>query len=135
MPISELFDSLVLLYNALTSKRNSLTKVLADGKRFRPQIIQYPSGGGMFAAHVHALEPQKLGLILGFSKRGRDFKDGGAGFEVPDGTVVDTSTIQDIGDIVIFRYNLKHWVTPCDIAGPLVDECSAGRWSAIIPIY
>lgn len=133
--VKALFASLAGLYNALTAQRRPLSGAHEDGKRFRPQVFQYPAGGGMFAAHKHALEPQKIGLILGFSKRGRDFMEGGAGFEAPDGTIIDTGGVQDIGDIVLFRYDMKHWVSPCDIHSKLDDAKSNGRWSAVLPIY
>ncbi len=130
-----LFHTLTGFYNSLTAQQLPLSGTHASGKQFRPQIFQYPAGGGMFASHHHLLEPQKLGLILGFSKQGRDYREGGAGFEAPDGSIIDTSAAQDIGDIVIFRYDLKHWVAPCDIESPLDDARNNGRWSAVIPIY
>ena len=133
--IHGLFHSLASFYNSLTGQNRSLIGAHADGKQFRPQIFQYPLGGGMFAAHSHPLEPQKIGIILGFSKQGRDYNEGGAGFEAPDGSIIDTGPIQDIGDIVLFRYDLKHWVSPCDIKSALQDNDRNGRWSAVIPIY
>ena len=133
--IEGLFNSLVSFYNELTCQDRKLHGTHADGKRFRPQIFQYPAGGGMFSTHIHPLEPQKIGVILGLSKRGRDFNEGGTGFETPEGTLVDTSSTQDMGDIVLFRYDLRHWVTPCDINSSLDDNKSNGRWSAVIPIY
>lgn len=133
--VEGVFTSLASFYNYLTRQERALKGVHADGRQFRPQIFQYPVGGGMFSTHIHPLEPQKIGIILGLSKRGRDFNDGGAGFETPDGTLVDTSSTQDIGDIVLFRYDLKHWVTPCDIHSPLDDNKNNGRWSAVLPIY
>lgn len=134
-PIHGLFYSLVSFYNNLTAQHLQLGETLLDGKKIRPQIFQYPMGGGMFAAHSHPLEPQKIGMILGFSKRNRDFQEGGTGFESPDGKIIDTSEDHDIGDIILFRYDLKHWVTPCDINDPLNPRSKSGRWTAVIPIY
>jgi len=133
-PVRDVFHSLAVLHNALTGEKRGLMQEYAGGS-FRPQIFQYPVGGGMFAAHVHALQPQKIGVILGFSKRGRDFQNGGSGFELPNGAILDTGREHDIGDILLFRYDLKHWVTPCDIASSVDLNKSHGRWTAVLPIY
>ena len=135
MPIQGMFGSLLELYNALTEQNIDMGTRLKGTRRIRPQFIQYPVGGGMFAAHVHEYEPQKLGFVLGISKRGRDFEDASTGFEAPDGSIIDTNLVHDIGDLLIFRYDLKHWVSACDIVQPLDDSLSSGRWTAAIPIY
>lgn len=133
--ITGLFSSMASLYNELTFQKRELATIHDDGTQFRFQIFQYPRGGGMFSSHVHALFPQKIGLILGFSKRGRDFYESDVGFEAPDGSIINTSHIHDMGDIMLFRVNLKHWVTPCDITEPLIENQSSGRWSAVLAVY
>lgn len=134
-PVMGLFRSLTGLYNELTFDNRPMIGYHADGKKFHSQFLQYPVGGGMFGAHTHPLEPLKLSLIVGLSKRGRDFQEGAAGFEAADGSIIDTGNIHDIGDMLIFRVNVKHWVTPCDLMQPLDDTKSSGRWSAILGVY
>lgn len=107
----------------------------ASKKKLHPQIIHYPAGGGMFAAHVHPLLPQKLGLILSIAQRGRDFNTGGAGFELPDGTLVDTAERHEQGDMIMFRYDLRHWVSFVDQEEALDRNAIRGRWVMVLPYY
>ena len=71
------------MFRVTALERNAL------GQKLHPQIIQYPAGGGMFGRHQHPLEPQRVGLILGISERGADFKTGATDFEV-DGEDIGT---------------------------------------------
>ena len=116
---------------------NRLTGNAADFKgeqTLHPQIIHYPSGGGHFARHVHALEPQKVGVITSLSSRGADFCRGGTGFDVR-GELVSVEESHDMGDIALFRYDLPHWVTPVDIAHAVDESSPRGRWTLIVPYY
>lgn len=106
-----------------------------SGKKLHPQIIHYPAGGGMFAAHVHPFLPQRLGLILSIAQRGRDFSTGGAGFELPDGTLVDTTSRHDQADMLMFRYDLRHWVSFVDQEQALDRDSIRGRWVMVLPYY
>ena len=56
----------------------------------RTKVLHYPRGGGFLSEHVHALEPQRVGLILSLSRLGVDASRGGTTFETPAG-LVDTS--------------------------------------------
>lgn len=107
----------------------------ASSKKLHPQVIHYPSGGGMFAAHVHPFLPQRLGLILSIARRGREFSAGGAGFELPDGTLVDTAARHDQCDMLMFRYDLRHWVSFVDQELPLDRHAIRGRWVMVLPYY
>ncbi len=133
--VKGLFTNLTTIYNGLTQSSRPLIGPHHDGRRFHLQVVQYPRGGGMFAAHTHPLEPFRMSLILGLSKRGRDFNEGAAGFESPDGTIIDTAGTHDIGDLLIFRVDQKHWVTPCDLKHPLDPAAQDGRWVAIMGVY
>lgn len=106
----------------------------AAGRFFHPQVIQYPSGGGFFDEHVHPLEPQRVGLILGLSEQGLDFKDGGTCFRV-EGTERSFEDNHAMGDIILFRYDLPHWITPIDHNEPLDWTRQAGRWTMVLPYY
>ena len=104
------------------------------GRFFRPQVIQYPSGGGFFDEHVHPLEPQRVGLILGLSEKGLDFKDGGTCFRV-EGAECSFEDNHAMGDIILFRYDLPHWITLIDHNEPLDWTRQAGRWTMVLPYY
>lgn len=134
----ELKDLLIKFFTPLKNFYNTLTGNTADfsgdDKIIHPEIIHYPSGGGFFAKHFHLLEPQKIGIIVSLSKYGEDYKSGGTGFEV-DSDIVDSEKYHDIGDIALFRYDLGHWVSPCDIEESMDDLSPKGRWTLILPYY
>lgn len=98
----------------------------------RTKILHYPRGGGFLTKHVHQLEPQRVGLILSLSRVGIDASDGTT-FETPDGTV-DTSEHHDIGDVVLFRYDLPHAVEPVDPGVPVEWEADTGKWSFVLEL-
>ncbi len=128
-----LFEPLRELYNALTA-HDVQFQIPATGPYVHPQLIHYPSGGGFFARHWHNLSPQKLGFIVSLSRRGRDFRNGGTCFEI-DGQVVDTEAHQEIGDILVWRYDHHHWVTQSDLRDKFDWTSDAGRWVATFAYF
>jgi hypothetical protein len=92
--------------------------------------MQYPAGGGCFGWHQHKLEPTKIGLILALSEIGVDFRSGGSEFETPFG-VVDATPYHDIGDVCLFRYDMRHRVAPVDPERQRRWDGS-GRWTVLI---
>ena len=106
-----------------------------DKRKLHPQVIQYPCGGGHFAAHTHPFDPQKMGLILAISKRGTDFDTGGTGFEMPDKTGVDTSPHHDLGDMILFRYDVRHWISTVNLEEKMDLASKRGRWTMVLPYY
>ena len=128
------FEPLRRLQNRLagTAARFSPT---SDRYKLRPQVIQYPSGGGFFSEHCHALEPQRIGLVLALSQRGIDYKTGAACFRIGN-EEIDTDAVHDAGDILLFRYDVPHFVRPVDPdTSPIDWRSPAGRWSLILPYY
>jgi hypothetical protein len=99
----------------------------------RTKIIHYPRGGGFLTKHVHQLEPQRVGLILSLSRVGVDASGGGTTFETPGGTV-DTREHHDIGDIVMFRYDLPHAVAVVDPGVPVDWDADTGKWSVVVEL-
>jgi len=71
-------------------------------------------------------------LILYLSEKGKDYKHGDTEFKDVDGSIL---TAQDArkGDLVLFKFDLPHRVSPCD---PDEDLCFGrnGRWSLVLPI-
>ena len=122
---ASLFQAMQDLWQALTGRRERIGEL-------RPQVLYYPCGGGHFEWHDHSLAPQQIGLILGLSKIGRDFHQGGTQFRTVSG-VVDTDTEHDLGDVCLFRYDLMHRVTPIDPERPLTWDGN-GRWTAVLPL-
>jgi hypothetical protein len=98
----------------------------------RTKILHYPRGGGFLTQHVHQLEPQRVGLILSLSRLSVD-TSGGTTFETPAGTV-DTSEYHDIGDVVLFRYDLPHAVAAVDPGVPVEWEADTGKWSVVLEL-
>ncbi len=131
--IFPVFDAMRRLQNEIASLNAKFT-FPSNGSILRPQAIHYPAGGGNFGRHQHPYEPQRCGLILGLSKKGLDFDKGGTCFEI-NGQVVNTENHHDLGDIILFRYDLPHWITPIDPEKELNFDSSAGRWTMILPYY
>lgn len=106
-----------------------------DEATLRPQINQYPSGGGYFGLHTHSYKPQHIGLILSLSERGTDYDRGGTRFAIQRGShgVVDVEKCHDIGDITVFRYDVPHEVLPTDPGEELDWNSQRGRWNLILP--
>ncbi|MGZ3698280.1 MAG: hypothetical protein ACXWPM_04230 [Bdellovibrionota bacterium] len=106
-----------------------------SGYFLRPQIVRYPSGGGFFDRHIHPLMPQKVGIILSLSERGKDFQTGGTRFWVGD-QLLDAEQSTNIGDICMFRFDLYHDVSPVDSGSKQVDwNADDGRWTLVMPLW
>lgn len=99
----------------------------------RLKVLQYPSGGGFLAEHSHPLEPQRIGLILSLSQTGKDFTSGGTFFQTPFGRT-DTFAHHDIGDIILFRYDLPHAVAVVDEGKEIDWNSDAGKWSVVLEL-
>ena len=127
------FEPLRVFQNALTGNSAALERN-ERGHKLHPQVIQYPSGGGMFGRHVHPLEPQRVGLILGISQRARDFELGATHFDI-EGEDVGTDRVHDIGDLVLFRFDVPHWITPVDPDAEIDYGSSKGRWTLVLPFH
>jgi len=99
----------------------------------RTKVLRYPRGGGYLSEHQHPLEPQRLGLITSLSRVGDDFVKGGTTFRTPFG-FVDTNESHDIGDIIIFRYDLIRAVAPVDEEEPIDWDGESGKWSMLLEL-
>jgi len=136
---TELLIQATKIYSALRDLQNQVSGTNGDFLPtnnpilMRPQVVHYPSGGGFFGEHAHPLKPQSIGLIIGLSRKGIDYKSGGTTFKTPYGFV--DSGNHDIGDITLFRYNLPHAVTVVDPDDKLDWTSEKGRWTMILPYY
>lgn len=129
----EIYEPMRRLQNELTENTAEFSSP-QDRFRLRPQVMQYPVGGGFIASHRHTFLPQKIGLILNLSRRGIDYTSGGTRFELPGGSV-DIEERHGLGDIALFRYDLDHEVTPVEPASRIGWELERGRWVAVLAYY
>lgn len=131
--VRPLFTGMQQIWERLTGQEAAIAPQ-PGGAALRPQIIHYPVGGGHFDWHVHALEPQRIGLIVGLSKHGRDFDEGGTVFRgAADAEPLDTTLDHDLGDVCLFRYDLEHAVSVVD-GGRDLAWGDSGRWTAVLPL-
>lgn len=106
---------------------------LKNQKR-RFQIIHYLIGGGFFDWHMHPRFPVNFGMILNLSQKNINFTSGGTEIKELNGKIIKVEDHSDIGDLILFRYDLEHRVSPCDPSEDLTFD-QHGRWTAIMPIY
>jgi hypothetical protein len=72
-------------------------------------------------------------LILAGSIYDQDYKSGGVRFHVPGKGWIETETQHVAGDIILFRYDLLHEITPVDPSGNVDWTRDDGRWSFVFP--
>lgn len=96
------------------------------------QILHYPKGGGYFDWHEHPRHPVNYGLIVNLSEKKIDFNEGQTEFKVGN-DIIKIDEYADIGDLVLFRFDLEHRVAPCDPNEDLLFS-SNGRWTAVLPL-
>jgi hypothetical protein len=128
-----LSERLSVFQNRLTGQNGAFESDRA-GRKQRPQIIHYPNGGGTFGRHSHPLELQRIGLILGLSKRGQNFTSGATWFEI-DGRRFGTEGRHGIGDLILSRFDTPHWITAIDQGEKFAPSSERGRWTAVLSFY
>lgn len=127
------FDPMRNFWNSLTGNNESFG-IHKGEPYFHPQVTHYPLGGSFFGRHWHPLNPQKVGMILALNQYGKDYNSGGTGYVIND-HIVETEGYQDLGDMILFRYDLPHWVSPSSFADRFSWDDPAGRWVSILPFY
>lgn len=99
----------------------------------RMKVLHYPAGGGFLEEHVHPLEPQRVGLVLSASQLDTDVGSGGTYFLSPFGRV-EAGPYHDIGDLILFRYDIPHGVSRVDEDRVLDWASEAGKWSVVLDL-
>ena len=99
----------------------------------RMKVLHYPAGGGFLQEHTHPLEPQRVGLVLSASKLDTDVSTGGTYFLSPFGRV-EAAAYHDIGDLILFRYDIPHGVSRVDEHSTLDWRSEAGKWSVVLDL-
>lgn len=131
--LDQVFRTLHSLHGTLIGIEDEL-ELTYERPHYHPQVIHYPSGGGYFGLHKHEFSPTKIGMILSLAKRGETFEQGGVRFQ-NSGTTYETAVDHDIGDVLLFRYDLPHAVYPIDPGAELDWSSEDGRWSLIMPYH
>ena len=120
----ECFDAMRTVIDSIRTSNRHAIKYEA-GLRYHLELLHY-GHGHYFGRHAHEFDPQCVGLILLLNQAGRDYASGGTVFH--DATEsVDINDHAGKGDLVIFRYDMQHEVTP--VSG------TQGRWTAVLPYY
>ena len=133
LPVVNLTMPIFKKMESFQKKYLGIEKFINDKVQGRPQIIHYPIGGGFFDWHTHPRFPTNYGLILNLSKKGRDFNFGQTEIKTENGEIIKVEKYADIGDLILFRYDLSHRVAPCDPDQDLVFS-EKGRWTAVLPL-
>jgi hypothetical protein len=130
---------------ALALNAPSLLKgIVVSWDDYAANLLERIAAGGEFALHgfyhrfpamlsgidatVNGIDP-KLDTL---SQRGVDFQSGGTHFDVK-GTDVSSEDVHDIGDMLLFRFDIPHWITPVDMSQPCDFSLASGRWTAVLP--
>lgn len=107
-------------------KKESKKKIL---RKFA--VIHYPKGGGFFDWHKHIRYPTNYAFIITLTKKGKNFKKGDIKFKVGKDVIDLENHNLSIGDLLLFRYDLPHAISPIDPNETMVFD-NNGRWSFIM---
>ena len=94
----------------------------------RIQIAHYPSGIGGLELHSDPYLYQKFAISIVMSKRGEDYKTGGAYILNSNNEKIDIEDNLDIGDIYIVYPTVYHGVKTIDEGDKVDWDCFNGRW-------
>lgn len=139
------------LFHTLIEVRNHMCKmppdygkqVEEDGAYSACRIQHYPRGGGFMGAHVDVqgmenikdtLNFQYVQAILVMSKRGVDFKEGGA-FVMRNGKKFFYEGFADIGDIALYDGSTVHGVDDIDPTSRFSPATLDGRLGAFVTLF
>ena len=100
-----------------------------DDADFRFKAMRHPRGGGHLVSHRHPYLPQKVAIFVNLSEPGRDYASGAALFRNASGWV-DTFADFRCGDLLAWRYDLVHGVSPVEPEAPLSWAGDDGLWIA-----
>jgi len=89
---------------------------------------------GFFDWHSHPRFPVNYGLILNLSEKCVNLNEGATEIIRNNGDKICVEDFSDIGDLILFKFDLKHRVAPCNPKDDMVFDVN-GRWTALMPIY
>jgi hypothetical protein len=97
------------VFNILKDNYEKYTHKTVEDVGLYPQLIHYPENGGFIGIHYHPLSPQYIGQVLLL----QNTKQCQNGFYLKhNNNLLDLSDEHKIGDLLIFKFNLLHGVSP-----------------------
>ena len=119
--------------SSFQQKYVSIKSKITNKMKHQCHIFHYPIGGGFFDWHEHARFPVNYGLIFNLSQKGKHFLNGGTEIISGSNKLIKIENYSDVGDLILFKYDLKHRVSPIDSSKDLTFT-KTGRWTIILPI-
>jgi len=136
----DLFENLKHVYylkNLISNQAADkfLKKEPEEGCTARIAFQFYPAGKGFLNRHKDPVDYHQLTVpTLTMSKKGVDFKEGGAFIEKENGEKIYTDDISDPGDVVYFNAQIVHGV---DMIDPSINKDWLdfnGRWMLLVAV-
>ena len=140
----DIFRRLIIFRNNLNGMPSDFTvNGTDDGMWSASRISHYPRGGGFMAPHTDVgtnsvskgLGLDYVQLILTMSKKGVDFKEGGAYIIDDEGKRYFFEDECELGDIVIYDGRIMHGVEEIDPMEPLDMNSFEGRHVAFVTLF
>ena len=133
--LSKYFIKKFTFFKKIQNFQNKIIKLKKNKKIYKKiQVIQYPRGGGFFDEHFHTRYPTNYGLILTLTEKNKDFTKGVTNFKFKKKKIDIENYKVSIGDLILFRFDLPHSVSPCDPEKDLTFD-NKGRWTLVFPVY
>jgi hypothetical protein len=130
------FEILIEVRNKICNiPRDYAKKQEPDGAYAACRIQHYPKGGGFMGGHVdgigihnlqQTINPKFIQVLLVMTKRGVDFKAGGA-YVVREGEKLFYEARCEIGDVVLYDGSALHGVDDIDPTSPFCPHILNGR--------
>ncbi|MEM0896162.1 MAG: hypothetical protein AAGJ79_04685 [Verrucomicrobiota bacterium] len=120
--VEEIADILFKTQNRLAETDFELRK-----DRWWIKAIRHPRGGGYLSPHSHPGLPQKVSLFLNLSEPGTDYDEGATRVKVGE-EWIDLHEEHRCGDVLAWRYDCVHEISPVDPQKPLAWDGDDGLW-------
>ena len=104
-----LIPELNIVFKILKDNYEKYTDNNIDDVKLYPQLIHYPDNGGFIGIHYHPLYKQFIGQVL--LLQNSECCDNGFYLKY-NNNFFDLSKKHNIGDLLIFKFNLLHGVSP-----------------------
>lgn len=128
-----LFD----LYGVISGNRDLVHGAPYGEKNLFLEVAQYHGNGGYIGPHTHErnfANGQALSMILMMAQKSVDFDSGGL-FVDCAGETLDLTDSFNCGDLILFRMDLCHWVSPVKCNSHQMRAAVHGRWTATLFYY
>lgn len=135
-----LFENLKYVYyfkNLISNQTADkyLKKEPEEGCTARLAFQFYPSGYGFLNRHKDPVDYHQLSVpTITMSRKGVDFKEGGAFVEKENGDKIYTDEISEPGDVVYFNANIVHGVDMIDPGSKDEWLDFKGRWMLLVAV-